>query len=143
MSTADLPLPDISDPMTAKFWAAARNRRLVLPRCGNCAYLQWPPEKMCPECQHTERVWEEFPAKGTLWSYAVYHRALDPAFAEQIPYVVGLIELDAGRKMYGLMTDDASAVRIGQPVEGVFEDVNDEVTFLRWRIIDADPADAS
>jgi uncharacterized OB-fold protein len=138
MTTADLPLPDVDEPLTAEFWLAARGRQLVLPRCANCSYLQWPPERVCPECQHSDRVWEEFPAEGTLWSYAVYHRALDPAFADRIPYVVGLVELDVGRKIYGLMKDDASAVRIGQRVRGVFEDVTDEVTFLRWQVVEPD-----
>lgn len=136
MSTTDQPLPDVDDPLTAEFWAAARTGRLVLPRCANCAYLQWPPERVCPECQHTGRLWQEFPAEGTLWSYAVYHRALDPAFADQVPYVVGLVELDAGRKMYGLMKDHESAVWIGQRVRGVFENATDEVTFLRWQVAD-------
>jgi uncharacterized protein len=139
MSTTDLPLPDVDDPLAAEFWAAARARQLVLSRCAHCGYLQWPPEPVCPECQHTERVWEEFPAEGTLWSYAVYHRALDPAFAHLIPYVVGLVELDAGRKMYGLMKNDEFSVRIGQRVRGVFEDVTDEVTLLRWQVADERP----
>ena len=136
MTSTSLPLPDVDDPLTAEFWAAARAGRLMLPRCASCEYLQWPPEKVCPECQHTARVWEEFPAEGTLWSFAVYHRALDPAFADQIPYVVGLIELDAGRKMYGLMRNEECAVRIGQRVRGVFEQVDERVTFLRWRVVD-------
>jgi uncharacterized protein len=139
MSTPDLPLPDVDDPLTAEFWAAARSGRLVLPRCANCAYLQWPPERVCPECQHTDRVWHEFLPEGTLWSYAVYHRALDPAFADQVPYVVGLVELDAGRKMYGLMKNDESAVHIGQRVRGVFQEATEEVTFLRWAVLDESP----
>lgn len=138
MTATQRPLPDVDDPLTAEFWRAARAERLVLPSCANCGYLQWPPEKVCPECQHTERVWQEFPAEGTLWSYAVYHRALDPAFADQVPYVVGLVELDAGRKMYGLMTDDESAVRIGRRVRGVFEHVTELVTFLRWQVVEDD-----
>jgi uncharacterized OB-fold protein len=134
--TAELPLPDVDDPLTAEFWEAARSGRLVLPSCAHCGYLQWPPERVCPECQHTERLWQEYPAEGTLWSYAVYHRALDPAFADRVPYVVGLVELDVDRKMYGLMIDDENSVRIGQRVRGVFEQVTDQVTFLRWQVVD-------
>jgi len=142
MTPTARPLPDVDDPLTAPFWAATRSARLVLPECGNCGYLQWPPERLCPECQHTDREWREFPAVATLWSYAVYYRAFDPAFAEDIPYAVGLVELDAGRKMYGLMIDDESALRIGARVRGVYDRVNDQVTFLRWRIDDA-PASAT
>jgi uncharacterized OB-fold protein len=83
------------DPLTAPFWAATRGSRLAVPECGNCGYLQWPPERLCPECQHADREWRDFPAAGTLWSYTVYYRALDPASADDIPYAVGLVELDA------------------------------------------------
>lgn len=139
MTPAVWPLPDIDDTLTAAFWAAARESRLVLPVCGNCGYLQWPPERLCPECQCPDREWREYPATGVLWSYAIYHRALDPAFADEIPYAVGLVELDAGRKMYGLMVGDQSALRVGARVRGVFIPVNDTVTFLRWRIDDRPP----
>lgn len=135
--TPTKPLPDLNDPLTRPFWEAAREGRLVMPECTACGYVQWPPERMCPECQHRERRWREVPAKGTLWSYAVYHRALDPAFADDIPYAVGLVEIDGvGRKMYGLMLNDEADLKIGAPVHGVFVPVNDEVTFIRWRIDD-------
>lgn len=137
------PLPDVDDPLTQPFWAATREERLVLPECTNCGYLQWPPERVCPECQHTGRRWLEVPAVGTLWSYAVYYRALDPAFADDIPYAVGLVELDGiGRKMYGIMLDDESALKIGARVRGVFVPATDQVTFVRWQIAYADQADS-
>ncbi|SFP30093.1 OB-fold domain-containing protein [Actinomadura madurae] len=134
------PLPDVDDPLTAPFWAAARESRLVLPRCTHCSYLQWPPEPVCPECRHTGRAWHEFPARGRLWSFAVYHRALDPAFAADVPYAVGLIELDAGRKMYGTMVGDPDALRVGRRVRAVFDPVNEDVTFVRWEVDDPEPA---
>jgi hypothetical protein len=52
------------DPLTAPFCAAARESPLALPECGNCGYLQWPPERLCPECQHTDCEWRDFPASG-------------------------------------------------------------------------------
>lgn len=135
MSETKVPLPDLDDPVTAPFWAATREGRLVMPRCANCGYLQWPPERMCPECQTREREWEDVPTTGTLWSYAVYHRALDPAFEDRVPYVVGLVEVDGtGRKMYGLMTNTEDEVRIGEPVEAVFVPETDDVTFVYWRM---------
>lgn len=137
MTTPAKPMPNVDDPLTAPFWEGTRRFVLMMPTCTNCGYLQWPPEAVCPECQHTERAWREFPAVGTLWSYAVYHRALDPSFANDIPYAVGLIELDAGRRMYGLMRNDESALRIGGRVTGVFDRVDDRVTFLRWKMVDS------
>ena len=105
-----------------------------MPECVNCGYLQWPPEPVCPECQHTGRRWREVPATGTLWSYAVYHRALDPAFADDIPYAVGLVELDdVDRKMYGIMLDPEPALKIGARVRAVFVPATGQVTFVRWQ----------
>jgi uncharacterized protein len=70
-------------------------------------------------------------------SYAAYHRALDPAFADDIPYTVGLVELDAGIKMYGLIVGASEdELRIGQELQAEFDVVNDEVTFVRWRPTD-------
>lgn len=132
MTTPEKPLPDVHDPLTAPFWAATRQSKLVLPRCKGCGYMWWPPEIVCPECWTAEREWVEVPAEGTLWSFAVYHRALDPAFADEIPYTVGLIELDAGPKMYGRLATEGDAVQIGQRVTALFRPVNDEVTLVDW-----------
>jgi uncharacterized OB-fold protein len=134
MTTPAKPLPDVHEPLTAPYWAGSRESRLVVPHCANCDYLEWPPEPLCPECQHTERVWVEIAPVGELWSFATYHQALDPAFANDIPYSVGLVELDVGAKMYGLLLNDENELEVGQRVRGVFEAVNDEVTFLRWRV---------
>jgi uncharacterized OB-fold protein len=128
------PLPDLSDPVTAPFWAATREGRLTVPRCTACGYRLWPPEPVCPECWHSEFVWEEVEPRGTLWSYATYRRALDPAFAADLPYVVGLVELTCGLKMYGIMRGEPGDMVIGRPVTAVFEPVNDEVTFVRWQL---------
>lgn len=142
--TSNLPLPDLDDPLTKEFWAATRDGKLVMPECTSCGYLQWPPERMCPQCQQRDRRWREIPAVGTLWSYAVYHRALDPAFADKVPYVVGLVTIDGiDRKMYGLMMNAEEDVRIGGRVRGVFVPANDEVTFIHWRIDDGSDSDAN
>ncbi len=133
MSRPEKPLPDTGDPVTAPFWAAAREWRLVVPRCTNCGYRFWPPEPVCPECLDASFGWDEVEPSGTLWSYAVYHRGLDPAFAADVPYAVGLVELAPGLKMYGIMRGDLGELSIGRPVTAVFEPVTDAVTFVRWR----------
>lgn len=127
------PLPDTGDPVAAPFWQATREGRIVIPRCAGCGYRFWPPEPVCPQCYGTRFEWEDVPPAGTLWSYAVYHRALDPAFADEIPYAVGLVELEGGLKMYGIMRGDPDSLEIGCAVTAVFERATDTVTFVRWR----------
>jgi hypothetical protein len=135
-TSTEKPLPDLGDPVAAPFWRAARDGRLVVPRCADCGYKFWPPEAVCPECYGSAFAWDEVAPAGTLWSFAVYHRALDPAFAADIPYAVGLVELDGGLKMYGIMRGDISSLHIDGAVTAVFEPATDEVTFVRWRMAD-------
>ena len=128
------PLPDLADPITARFWVATRKQQLTVPRCASCRYLLWPPEIVCPECYNATFEWEDVPTTGTLWSYAIYCSALDPAFANDLPYVVGLVDLVPGVKMYGLVLGDPDELEIGRRVEAVFDSVTDDVTLVRWRL---------
>ena len=134
MSTAGKPMPDLDDPVTAPYWAATRESRLVVPRSNWCGTVVWPPEPVCPVCLRTGFRWEDVEPTGALWSYAVYHRALDPAFADAVPYAVGLVELSGGIKMYGTMRGPLDSLAVGRPVTAVFEPVTAAVTFVRWRV---------
>jgi uncharacterized OB-fold protein len=52
------------------------------------------------------------------------------------PYVIAIVELDEGpRMMTNLVgvTMDPGAVRIGMPLEVVFEDVSDTIALPRFR----------
>ncbi|HMH57604.1 MAG TPA: OB-fold domain-containing protein [Galbitalea sp.] len=130
--TRPKPLPDIEDPLTAPFWAMTRESRLGAQRCGHCGALRWPPRPICPECQTPGGEWVELRPSGTLWSFAAYYRALDPSFKEDLPYAVGLIELDDGPRMYGKMVGDPEALVIGQRVHALFTAVAPEIALVEW-----------
>lgn len=126
------PLPDVNDPLTAPFWAATANRKLMVQACAECGYLRWPPGPLCPECQAEGGKWTEVRAAGSLWSVATYHRALDPAFAEEVPYSVALVELDDGPRMYGRITGDPETFVPDARVRAKFDDVAPGVTLVGW-----------
>src|SRR5215469_7784213 len=126
------PLPDVHDPLTAPFWTAAAERKLVVQACGECGYLRWPPGPICPECQADRNVWTEVRPTGLLWSVATYHRALDPAFADEVPYSVALVELDDGPWMYGRLSGDPEKFVLDTPVRATFSDVAPGVTLVGW-----------
>jgi uncharacterized protein len=134
MSEYTKPLPDVDDPLTAPFWQASREGKLVAQQCPNCGYVRWPPGPICNECLTPGGEWTELTPNGTLYSYAEYHRALDPAFKDDVPYTVGLIELDGGPRMYGLMRSEVDTKDVGRPVRAVFDAVTDQVTFVRWEL---------
>jgi hypothetical protein len=127
-----LPLPDLTDPATAPFWAAARDRRLVAQACPECAALRWPPRPLCPECLAPGGDWAALAPTGTVWSYAVYRRAMQRAFAAIVPYTVALVELDAGIRMVGRVLGPPEDVRAGLRVTAAFEPVTEDVTLVHW-----------
>jgi uncharacterized protein len=90
---ADFPLPDIDDPVTAPFFAAAARRELVIPQCTDCLRYVWYPAERCPACGG-EPAWSRVSGRGSLFSWAVVRRPFLPAFAEQVPFVTALIALE-------------------------------------------------
>lgn len=133
MSDYEKPLPDLDDPLTAPHFKAANDGRLVVQRCARCGYLRWPPTRACPECLDRRADWFDVEPVGTLWSVAIYCRALDPAFAGDVPYGIGLIQLRAGPRMYGRLSGDRETWLIDNEMEAVFEPISDDVSYVFWR----------
>jgi hypothetical protein len=116
------PVPDAwSEP----YWRGAEDGRLVLPRCEH-GHLSYPPGPACPQCGSRDLTPTDVPGAGTVYSFTVVRQTADPAFADDLPYVVALVEVDAqpGLRLLTNIVDvdpDADPLDIGMPVEAVFE----------------------
>ena len=127
-----------ADHSTQPFWDAAKQDRLVVPRCTNCGTFRLPPEAFCFVCRHREMEWVELPGTGTVYSRIIVRHPLHPGLAPVVPYVSGVVELDgtqgAGARMLVNIIDcDPETVAIGDRVEIVFEHVNEEMSVPRFR----------
>ena len=138
----DVLLP-VVDEVSQPFWAGALAGELRVQRCGGCDRLRFPPRPMCPWCQSTDVTWDTMSGRGTIYSFVVAHPPLLPAFAAVAPYNVALVELDEDPtiRMVGnvvaapgeaINSVDSAMLRIGEPVQAVFDRVTDEVALLRW-----------
>jgi uncharacterized protein len=59
---------------------------------------------------------------GTVYSFSVVRRAVNPDLESEIPYVVAMVELDEGvRMLTNLVGCDPETVRCGQKVGVRFE----------------------
>ena len=132
MTTYDKPLPRLTDPTTLPFWEGLREERLALQRCEVCGYVRWPIAPVCPECLTDGGAWTDLSLEGEVWSYVVYHRALNRKFADEVPYVVTLVQLDAGPRIIARLLGDPASAAIGIRVRAAFDPVTPEVTLLRW-----------
>jgi uncharacterized OB-fold protein len=125
-------LPDITNPLTAPFWAAAKRRELVAQRCEDCGDLRFPALEICPKCWSRRQTWTPITPAGRLWSYVVYRRALDPTKVDDVPYVIGRVRTDDG-PVYTVRIDvSPEDAKVDMPVKPTWDAVNDEVTLLRF-----------
>jgi uncharacterized OB-fold protein len=127
------PIPDPDD-QSGPFWEAAARHQLVVQRCASCGRFRHPPRPMCPACRSMEAAFEPVSGRAHLWSWVVAHPPVLPAFAERVPYNVGVVELEVGVRMIGQVVDCANEdLRAGMPVEVAFEDVEEGVSLPGWR----------
>jgi uncharacterized OB-fold protein len=116
------------------FWEGLRENELRLQRCDACSRVQFYPRPHCRYCGSTSLTWETLSGRGTVYTFTVIHRAPFEAFAQDVPYVLVVVELEEGpRLITNLVVDDPGAVAIDMPVEAVFDPVTDDITLLRFR----------
>jgi len=98
-------VPD-NDSEWKEFYAHARAHRLVVRRCAVCGLLRYPPSHACPWCMDLGWAWHEVSGRGTIYSYAIVHHAIQPGFKALTPYPVVLVELDEqrGRELRQLLS---------------------------------------
>jgi uncharacterized protein len=90
---ADFPLPDVTDPLTAEFFAGAARHELVVPRCDSCDAYVWYPRAECPH-DGGSLTWTRISGRGTLFSWAVVRRSFLPAFDDKVPFITALVALE-------------------------------------------------
>jgi uncharacterized OB-fold protein len=127
------PLPRV-DEETRPWWEALVRHELYVQQCAACGTRRLPPRALCPACLSAETTWLRASGRGTVYSYTVTFQNQAPGFREELPYVLALVELEEGpRLMTNVVGCVPDAVRIGMPVEVVFDDVAPEVTLAKFR----------
>jgi uncharacterized protein len=141
------PLPSTNHPDSAGFWAAAREHRLVVQQCEACGKVRFPPHPYCSACRSPQMTWTEVAGRGRIWTYAVVHKPVLPAYERLAPFPVAYISLDdhPGVRMTGnivaapgapINSAPLDSIYIGAPVQVVFEDVAPDVSLPRWMLVE-------
>lgn len=88
-----------SNPVTAPFWAALGEGRLLLQRCERCGHVQHHPRPRCTSCWAAGPAWTPSPGLGVVWTWTVVHRSGHPGWVAATPYAVVVVELDEGPRL--------------------------------------------
>ncbi len=134
MEATDQALPKpAANPDSQPYWDAARTRRLFFRACKSCGAKHFMPRHLCPGCWSDQLEWIESNGRGTVHSFSIVHRAPTPVFAKQAPYVIALIDLDEGPRLFtNIVGEGALAVAIGDRVRITFEDRGSDATLPQF-----------
>ena len=76
--------------------------------------------------------------RGRIYGWVEIFQSVLPAWAEDVPYNVVEVELDdaPGIVVTGNVPDAGEdGVTVGMPVEVIFDDVSEEISIPRWRLL--------
>jgi len=111
----------------ASYWREIPRRyRLEAGKCTKCGYIAFPQRLVCPECQN--RTFEDYKLidTGKIVSFTTIE--VGPTeFSDQVPYNVGIIELDDGVKITAQIADAVAAdLKIGAKVRLEFRKIQED-----------------
>src|SRR5579875_771062 len=130
--TKPLPTPT---PLTEPYWQGLRRHEVWMQRCAACGRYIFYPRSNCPFCLSDRRDWRQITAEGTLYTFTIARRPTAPAFADETPQKIAVVELDEGPRLTTTLVNVApEAIRIGMRVRPYFDDLADApITLLRFQ----------
>jgi len=117
---------------TAPFWEAAKQHKLVLQYDPDTDRYQFWPRPASVRTGRANLQWKEASGKGRLYSFTNTFVAA-PGFEERVPYLVGIVELDEGVRVFSNLVNVAAAeVEIGMKMRVVWETLSPEIEFFAF-----------
>ena len=140
IETPSKPVP-VPDEESRPFFDGARQGVLLLRRCHACSSFMSPTggigtplRPRCASCFSADLEWAPASGRGALYSFALMHQVYDPAFADEVPYNIAVVEHDEGVRMTTNVVGCANEeLWIGMPLEVTFEHVSEEVAIPKFR----------
>jgi hypothetical protein len=127
------PIPTVTED-SKPYWEGCKKHELLIQRCKDCGHYRFPPSGLCPKCMSTNTEWTRVSGRGKVYSWTIFHYLYHPAFSQDIPYNVAIVELEEGPRMHtnivGCSNED---IYIDMPVEVVFEDISEEIALPKFK----------
>jgi uncharacterized OB-fold protein len=107
------------------FKQGLKDSKLLGCICEECENKMLPPRMICSKCGSTKLKEHCFDGKGTIKTKTVIHVPLTK-FQDIGLYTVGIIELDEGPMITGMVLGEVDKVKIGDRVEAAYIDMGEE-----------------
>lgn len=100
------------------YWQHLAAGVLHLNCCEDCGSAHHPPSPICPKCRSFNVGWKPATGKAVLNSYTIVRHPVHPAFKDQVPYIVTLVDLEEGvRLVSGLPYGMDVELEVGMALE--------------------------
>lgn len=115
-----------------QFYKHINQGKLMGGKCKRCGKIHLPPRPLCDQCLSKEFEWTEIPQKGKLLTYTIIHVA-PPQFQEMTPYAVGIIQLENGLKIPGMIREAArEQIKVGMKLTIKFDKSKAQSQWPQW-----------
>ena len=133
------PLP-VPTEISAPFWEGLKAERLLIQQCNECSDWVFYPRRHCPACFAHSLAWREVSGGATLYSFTVTRIATLPDFADEMPQILAVVELDQGVRINtNLVGLDEAEVKVGMRLQPVYAEVDAKGNrLLRFTGLDKD-----
>ena len=125
------PIPEITE-TNRPFWESVKAHAMKLPRCNDCGKFHAPPRDFCPHCLSDNMTWTDIKGTGEVYSFVVMHQVFSPAFKDEVPYNVTMVQLDEGPRLVTNVQGPNDQITVGDRVRVVYDDVTPEMTLHRF-----------
>lgn len=100
------------------YWSKLADGELWLQYCTACRKYIFYPRSFCPICAETVPEWRQASGQARLYSYTTVYVSSLPEFADDVPYVYAIVELDEGVRMpANILNCSPEDLRINLPLE--------------------------
>jgi hypothetical protein len=112
---------------TVAIWRERKQRLLnEAARCKGCGKMHFPPRPVCDGCRGREFEIRPMALSGKVLTYTVI-RVAPPAFAQEVPYVVAVIEMEDATRLTAQVADVApEEMKMGMKVRLEFRKIRSE-----------------
>ncbi|MGV0833967.1 Zn-ribbon domain-containing OB-fold protein [Mycolicibacterium thermoresistibile] len=130
-----LPTPPQPTELSAPFWQAAREHRLVRPVCDECGKNFFTPQVICPACLTDRWSYQPSSGLGTVYSATIIHRSPTPALPA--PYQLAIVDMDEGWSLLSNILDAGETpIAIGTRVAVTWVPLSDAWTLPAFHAIE-------
>ena len=112
--------PQAQSPSVSALWRESdRNIRFYGATCNQCGFVQYPPQRVCVNCQARD---DSTPLRlsdkpGNVFTYSMDYLA----GTTDTPLVIAVVDFEVGGRVLCMMTDrDLDEIKVGMPVEMSF-----------------------